>query len=75
MQISIINYDCELFSVTGCQGGDSCCTPDNKCDIDEGDCDNDADCKEGLKCGKTFNCSLKKGFDWDDTDSCCYDPG
>ena len=53
-----------------CAGGDSCCTPDNPCGSDEGDCDSDDDCKAGLHCG-TDNCSAKDGFAWDGTDDCC----
>jgi hypothetical protein len=56
-----------------CQGGDSCCTPDNKCEEDEGDCDADTDCVEGLKCGNR-NCIQKSGLQWDSTDDCCYVP-
>ena len=60
-----------LFPVsTGCAGGDTCCTPENKCGQDQGDCDTDADCKGELICG-TDNCSKKTGFAWDDTDDCC----
>ena len=59
--------------VSGCNGGDSCCTTANQCDIDEGDCDVDGDCKAGLLCG-TDNCPIKTGFQWDATDDCCYKP-
>ena len=57
----------------GCKGGDSCCTSRNRCDIDQGDCDSDSDCKIGLKCGKD-NCPTKSGHQWDSTDDCCYKP-
>merc|ERR1719394_1628839 len=40
-------------------GGDSACTPDNKCGHTEGDCDKDDDCKDGLKCG-TDNCGMQR---------------
>ena len=33
----------------------SCCTSDNPCDVDEGDCDNDDECMHGLTCGSN-NC-------------------
>jgi hypothetical protein len=59
---------------TGCKGGDSCCTTRNRCGEDEGDCDNDSDCKAGLKCGQD-NCSQKSGFLWNPADDCCYRPG
>ena len=57
----------------GCRGGDSCCTSQNRCDIDQGDCDSDSDCKLGLKCGKD-NCPTKSGHQWESTDDCCYKP-
>ena len=44
-----------------CNGGDSCCTEDNKCDAGEGDCDSDEDCKEGLRCG-TDNCGIAVAY-------------
>ena len=31
----------------------SCCSSSNKCGTDQGDCDIDADCLDGLKCGKS----------------------
>ena len=34
-----------------CTGETDCCSKDNKCGIDEGNCKSDEDCKEGLKCG------------------------
>jgi len=63
----------------GCHGGDSCCTPNNKCDAGEGDCDTNNDCKEGLKCG-TDNCGPRRvgifpsSDGWDRYDDCCYKP-
>ena len=63
-----------MTSLTECTGGHSCCTTTNKCGKDEGDCDNDSDCKEGLKCGRK-NCSQKYGLQWDRFDDCCYKPG
>ena len=56
---------------TGCNGGDSCCTSTNQCNIGEGDCDKDSHCLPGLKCGKD-NC-IGDGFD--KTDDCCFDEG
>ena len=43
-----------------------CCTPSNKCGINEGDCDNDSDCMEGLVC-KDNNCPPPFSKDHD----CC----
>jgi len=64
-----------------CKGGDTCCTPNNKCDAGEGDCDTNNDCKEGLKCG-TDNCGptgvrgiwmiFPSSDGWDLYDDCCY---
>ena len=50
-----------------CDGHDSCCRKDYLCGINEGDCDSDADCKQGLKCGLD-NCS---GPNFDSEDDCC----
>ena len=59
------------MNTTGqCHGGDSCCTPDNQCEEDEGDCNSDDDCIEELKCGNQ-NCIQKSGFG---TYDCCYVP-
>ena len=52
--------------ITGCDGGDSCCSSDNQCADGEGDCDYDGDCLSGI-CG-TDNC-VGEGFD--STDDCC----
>ena len=61
----------------GCNGGNTCCTPDNKCGEDEGDCDADNDCQDGLKCG-IDNCSNKgngnPNNEWNAEDDCCYKP-
>ena len=56
--------------ITACTGGVSCCTTTNKCGEDEGDCDIDSDCKDGLQCG-TDNCSQKSGLQWGPGDDCC----
>ena len=61
------------FYVSDCKGADSCCTPYNKCDVDEGDCDSKDDCKPGLLCGSD-NCQIKTGLQWDTADDCCYKP-
>jgi len=52
-----------------CSGGDACCTSrPEKCGVNEGDCDNDAECAGNLVCGHN-NCGGSPGFD--DTDDCC----
>ena len=47
---------------------DGCCTPDQKCGLDEGDCSDDSDCHAGLVCG-TKNCPEGVGFS--ERASCC----
>ena len=64
---------CENNPNPSCNGGDSCCTSENKCKEWEGDCDDDDDCLDGLICGKE-NCPRKYGYDWDKTDDCCFNP-
>ena len=53
-----------------CRGGASCCNNTNKCGEDEGSCNSNEDCKDGLVCGKQ-NCKYNSGFEWDSTDNCC----
>ena len=54
-----------------CNGGNSCCTPENQCGVGQGDCDSNTDCNPSLVCGKD-NC-VGSGFDA--TDDCCMSPG
>ena len=57
----------------GCVGNDafwSCCSKSNQCGEGEGDCDNDSECLDGLKCGDD-NCPA--GFPTALYD-CCYKP-
>merc|ERR1711872_828497 len=45
-----------MYNCKGCNGDDwSCCSAFNKCNIGEGDCDNDNDCKDGLMCHNNLN--------------------
>merc|ERR1711970_1695775 len=60
-----------VAAVKRCTGGDSCCAKDEVCGLGEGDCDTDADCSQGLICGKD-NC---QGTGFDSTDDCCMLPG
>ena len=48
----------------------NCCSSYHKCDLNQGDCDDDSDCKSGLKCGKD-NCSAEFPSAFYD---CCYNP-
>ena len=41
---------------------DGCCTPEQPCAENEGDCSLDSDCLPGLVCGKD-NCPKDVGFD------------
>ena len=47
---------------------DGCCTPDQRCGENEGDCSDDSDCLPGFVCG-TKNCP--KGRSFDDRADCC----
>ena len=47
---------------------DGCCTVDQKCGENEGDCSEDADCMPGLMCGKN-NCPKDMGFG--ERSDCC----
>jgi len=53
---------------TGQEGG--CCTKEKPCDVGEGDCDTNDQCRGQLVCGSN-NCP-KDGFDWDSGDDCCF---
>ena len=51
-----------------CEGND-CCSDDNLCGINQGDCDFDHQCQFGLKCGSN-NCPASLGFDSEF--DCCF---
>ena len=46
-----------------------CCSIDDPCDVDEGDCDSDDECKGELICGQA-NCDEKK-FGKNQRTDCC----
>ena len=48
------------------------CTAENKCGIDEGDCDMHDECQIGLVCGEN-TCNSTLGI-FDDLSDCCYNP-
>ena len=53
--------------------GPKCCSIENKCDLGQGDCDSDQECKDGLKCGIN-NCQKHfslNGSAWNWYDDCC----
>ena len=65
------------FETMRCLGTDDyCCTENTPCDKNEGDCDSDSQCKDGLICGEN-NCKSEwKGLmEFDDGDDCCKDAG
>ena len=52
-----------------CKGEDAgCCTAETPCLEGEGDCDDDSECAQGLKCG-IDNCAFNTTHDTDD--DCC----
>merc|ERR1712141_678149 len=52
-----------------CLGGDTCCTTTNPCNVAEGDCDSDADCKGEAECNNSLNNC--KGASFQASDDCC----
>ena len=66
--IFIVIGICPFCTAEKCSGEDSCCTSSKKCGVDEGDCDWNSDCQDGLVCG-IDNCPDKPSFD--NTDDCC----
>ena len=79
--------DCDWFDPTPVKAnykGDSACTKGSPCDIGEGDCDQDTDCKHGLKCGQrnrfeslpgiTGFDKRGQGKDKNGNGDYCYDP-
>ena len=63
-----------IFEDVPCTGGGSCCSPSNLCLAGEGDCDRDADCAVGLRCGDNNCPSDDEGSTFDAKDDCCYEP-
>lgn len=57
-----------LLRCTGQEGG--CCTKEKPCDVGEGDCDTNEQCRGQLVCGSN-NCP-KDGFNWNYGDDCCF---
>ena len=65
-----------LPAVRTCDASDAnrsdCCKETKSCDVGQGDCDDDSECLDGLKCG-TNNC--KRDFKWGGRSTdCCYKP-
>ena len=63
-ELDSIAMDCTANHPDLIAGNDACCTPDNQCISEEGDCDSDTDCLGSLQCGND-NCV------WGDGDDCC----
>ena len=60
------------FVVAQCDGGsrpqiEHCCSSNNPCNANQGDCDNDSECGSGLVCGRN-NCG--PSFTWGSADCC-----
>ena len=67
---SSLGFDATIDCCTIPAVGDEIfCTTDNKCQIDEGDCDSHDECQDGLFCGSN-NCPASSTFD--NEDDCCY---
>ena len=51
-----IDYDDVLNLHMYCRGGEHCCHRNhlNQCDVNEGDCNDDMDCKGSLICGNNM---------------------
>jgi len=60
--VSIANDRPEATRCSAANWGYGCCTPDDPCSINQGECKSDADCHGDLKCGND-NC---KGFSLSD---------
>ena len=69
--VLLIFITAEVCNSIGFSGDDyKCCTSSNKCDLNQGDCDDDEECGDGLVCG-TDNCQLPFPIDAD----CCEKQG
>ena len=65
MNVKVYILMTTIYFLAVCQGQDSgCCEPETPCDVGEGDCDEDRDCKGLLICG-VDNCP------WGGNDNCC----
>ena len=62
-----------ILASSGCRGMNRCCSHENKCNIQEGDCNSDSDCMDGLICG-AYNCHKSRDLWWDSGDDCCQKP-
>ena len=61
------------LALSGCTGMNQCCSHNNKCNVQEGDCNSDSDCMDGLICGK-YNCEKTDDLWWNQGDDCCQKP-
>ena len=73
----LVDFDVAHAVDLKCRGGLDCCNtqyrPDFPCEVGEGDCDRDADCRVGTVC--TANSCMttfsRVGYLWDEEDDCC----
>ena len=73
MLVTIIDKFNSYVESSRCMGGNECCSDTNKCGEQEGDCDSDVDCIDGLLCGED-NCRRNNDLWWDPSDDCCEMP-
>ena len=73
----LVDFDVAHAVDLKCRGGLDCCNtqnrPDFPCELGEGDCDRDEDCRTGTVCSEN-SCTTnfgQTGYLWDDEDDCC----
>ena len=78
MRINIFIFQTSVAKIgnSHCKNGthlqvEGCCTKDNPCEVNEGDCDSNEDCKGDLRCGQA-NCDAEK-FGIKSKTDCCYE--
>ena len=73
LHIAMRHYDLNYVCIVGCDGTqgdvDSCCTTDNLCGLQQGNCKDDSECIYELICG-TNNC----GKNFPAGTNCCQKP-
>ena len=69
----VSNKSCD-WSGIGDKNTWSCCSIENPCDENDGDCDSSAECKGELLCGLN-NCNdINNATHFDGSADCCFDP-
>ena len=65
----LLSFTIAATVASNCNGGDSCCSAENRCTLGDGDCDSDDECAGDLVCGDD-NCFMQ-GQAWNSGDDCC----